>query len=43
MDPLRIPEESDQLLYDLYEIYYPPRDEEMYQDFMDWSEWTDPM
>jgi hypothetical protein len=43
MDPFRIPEESDQLLHDLYEVYFPPRDEEMYQDLMDWSEWTVPM
>jgi hypothetical protein len=43
MDPLRVPEPSDQLLNDLYEMYFPPRDEEMYHELIDWSEWTDPM
>lgn len=42
MDPLRRLEESDTMLGDLYELYYPPRDEEMYQDLIDWEEWTYP-
>jgi len=43
LDPNRYPEPSDALLHDLYETYFPPKDEEMYYELMDWSEWADPM
>ena len=43
MDPLRKLEESDAMLNDLYELYFPPRDEEMYHDLINWDEWTDPL
>ena len=43
MDPLRRLEESDAMLSDLYELYFPPRDEEMYQDLIHWDEWTEPL
>ncbi|MFY0545072.1 hypothetical protein [Brevibacillus sp. H7] len=40
-DPNRLPEPPDALLHDLYELYFPPRDEEMYLPPIDWSEWAD--
>ncbi|WP_176560129.1 hypothetical protein [Brevibacillus dissolubilis] len=42
-DPNRLVEPSDALLQDLYEMSYPPRDEEYYYDLIDWSAWSDPM
>ncbi len=38
MDPFRNPEEEDYLLEDLYEVYFPPRDEEMFHVLNDWLE-----
>lgn len=43
LDPNRYPEPSDLTLHNLYELYFPPRDAEMYNDFADWPEWIDPM
>jgi hypothetical protein len=40
-DPDRYSEPADVLLQDLYELYFPPRDEEMYLNQVDWSEWAD--
>ncbi|MGC5323952.1 hypothetical protein [Brevibacillus sp. SYSU BS000544] len=43
LDPERYPEPSDMMLNDLYELYFPPRDEEIHHALVDWSEWSDPM
>ncbi len=40
-EPIHFPEPPDSLLHDLYELYFPPRDEEMYLNLVDWSEWAD--
>ncbi|MGE5701035.1 MAG: hypothetical protein ACM32O_00755 [Clostridia bacterium] len=40
MDPNRYPEDQDSLLTDLYEVSFPPRDEEMYNDVLNWVEWN---
>lgn len=41
-DPNRYLDETDSMLADLYEVYYPPRDEEMYleQEMLAWVEWN---
>lgn len=41
MEPIQYPDESEQMLFDLYELYFPPRDEEMYHDMMAGMEWPD--
>ncbi|MET3288655.1 UNVERIFIED_CONTAM: queuine/archaeosine tRNA-ribosyltransferase [Brevibacillus sp. OAP136] len=42
MDPNRHLDETESMLADLYEMYYPPRDEEMYHemDLLNWVEWN---
>ncbi len=42
MDPNRYPEPSDMLLGDLYELYFPPRDEEWYDELAEWTQLYDP-
>ncbi|MFM1650939.1 hypothetical protein ACI7RC_02420 [Brevibacillus sp. B_LB10_24] len=41
MDPNRYVEISDMPMYDLYELSYPLRDEEMYRDEMIWTDPTE--
>jgi len=40
-DAERYPGLPEAFLEDLYELYFPPRDEEMYLQQMEWTEWAD--